>query len=119
MILVMILLPGSCRDRACFVENNRGTGVEVEPPREQCLGRVDRNAADLEPGRAELGLAGERGGCPQRRGLHPQQDDQRDDQHLADEELGRGHASLRPHATRGAGFGSIRGEAKRRASRTA
>ena len=47
-------------DATGLVEHDRGIGIEVKPPGEDRPRRIDRRAAEREPGHAKLGLIGKR-----------------------------------------------------------
>lgn len=88
--------PAGRGDRTRLVEDDRRIGIESEPPREDRPGMIDRLPEGDEPGRAELGLVGERGRCPLRRGPDARDDDREHHEYLADEQFGRCQTSLRP-----------------------
>jgi hypothetical protein len=80
-----------CRDEAAVDENVVGVGVVGEPPPEEGRRPVERPAEELEPRRTELRLEAELPRVPLHR--HPEEDEHNgaDDQHLAPEDLRRGH----------------------------
>src|SRR3546814_5369703 len=76
-------------NRARFVKNLRGVGVNGEPPAEQGPGQVDRPAECKEPRWAKLGLIGQFGCSPLRGKPHARQYDGEHDDDLSDEQLDR------------------------------
>ena len=83
-------------DRPTGREDLRGVGLVGVPPLEEPPGVVDRNVVEDEPGCPEAHLVAERRGGPLRGVPDAGQDDPEDDQDLADENLGRGHAEIPP-----------------------
>src|ERR1700730_17807015 len=79
-----------CRDRARPIEHFRRVGVVGVPPLEEPPGVIDGNAEQREPWRAQPRLKPKLGGAPLRREPHTRDDDRKDNEDLADEDLGRG-----------------------------
>ena len=86
-------------DRAGAIEDMRRVSVEVIPPQENCPWAIDGNAVDHCPWHAEFGLVCEFCSRPLRRQPDAREHDREHDEDLSDEQLGRGHASLRPHSS--------------------
>ena len=83
--------PTRCGDVGSLDEDVGRVGVVGVPPPEEGRRKVEREMQQLEPRVAELWLEAEAPGRPLRRAPDRQQDDRKDGDDLAPENLGRGH----------------------------